>query len=245
MALPTLVLVHGGGMAADSWELTFEEIHRLAPELTVLALDMPGRRNKPGDLREMTIADYVASLVGDIESAGVDDIVIVGHSMGGMMLPGVITKLGAARVREMIFAAAFLPPEGTSIVDSSPWLIARVARRIAKKNVPSVTPKWLVRFGYMNGVPSRRRRFMTGKLYAESLRILTEKVSRRGMPDEVPRTWILTRRDRALAPKLQRKYIEALGGVSTLVEMDTCHFMMISEPERLASILVERCRLYA
>lgn len=59
-----------GRLAADSWNLTIEEIQRLAPELTVLALDMPGRRNKPGDLREMTIADYVDSLVGDIESAG-------------------------------------------------------------------------------------------------------------------------------------------------------------------------------
>jgi hypothetical protein len=29
------------------------------------------------------------------------------------------------------------------------------------------------------------------------------------------------------------------------VEMDTCHFMMISEPERLAGIIIERCRLYA
>ena len=53
-------------------------------------------------------------MLGDIESAGLDEIVIVGHSMGAMMLPGVVTKLGAARVREMIFAAAFLPPEGTS-----------------------------------------------------------------------------------------------------------------------------------
>jgi pimeloyl-ACP methyl ester carboxylesterase len=245
MALPALVLVHGGGMAADSWGLILEEIHRLAPELTVLALDMPGRRNKPGDLREMTIADYVDSLVGDIESAALDDIVIVGHSLGGMMLPGVVTKLGAARVREMIFAAAFLPPEGTSIVDSSPWLIARVARRIAKKNVPTETPKWMARFAFMNGIPSHRRRFMTGKLYGESLRILTEKVSRKGMPDDIPRVWILTRRDRALAPKVQRKYITELGGVSTLIEMDTCHFMMISEPEQLAGILVERCQLYA
>ncbi len=245
MALPALVLVHGGGMAADSWDLVVEEIHRLAPELTVLAPDMPGRRNKPGDLREMTIADYVDSLLGDIESAGLDDIIIVGHSMGGMMLPGVVTKLGAARVREMIFAAAFLPPEGTSIVDGSPWLIARVARRIAKKNVPTETPKWLARFVFLNGVHSHRRRFMTGKLYAESLRILAENVSRRGMPDDIPRTWILTRRDRAIAPKVQRKYIEALGGVQTLIEMDTCHCMMISEPERLASILVERCQHYA
>jgi pimeloyl-ACP methyl ester carboxylesterase len=245
MTSPALVLVHGGGMAADSWELTVEEIHRLAPELTVLALDMPGRRSKPGDLREMTIADYVDSLVGDIESAGLECMVIVGHSMGGMMLPGVVTKLGAARVREMIFAASFLPPEGTSIVESSPWLIARVSRRIAKKNVPTETPKWMARFAFLNGVPSHRRRFMTGKLYAESLRILTEKVSRRGMPDDIPRTWILTLRDRTLAPKVQRKYIEALGSVQTLIEMETCHCMMVSEPERLASILVERCRLYS
>jgi pimeloyl-ACP methyl ester carboxylesterase len=245
MALPALVLVHGGGLAADSWELTVEAIHRLAPELTVLALDMPGRRNKPGDLREMTIDDYVDSLVGDIESTGVEDIVIVAHSMGGLPLPGVAAKLGAARVREMIFAAAFLPAEGTSIVDGSPWQIAVIARRRAKKNVPTPTPKSYARFIFMNGVPSHRRRFMTGKLYPESLRILTEKVSRRGMPDDIPRAWILTKRDRALAPKLQRKYIDSLGGVKTLIEIDTCHMLMVSEPERLAQILIERCRLYA
>ncbi len=244
MALSALVLIHGGGLAADSWDLTVGEIHRLAPEMTVVALDMPGRRNKPGDLTEMTIADYVDSLVGDIERAGLGDIVIVGHSMGAMTLPGLATKLGAARVREMIFAAAFLPPEGTSIVESSPWLVRTMARRIAKKNVPTETPKWMARFAYLNGVPAQRRRFMTGKLHAESLRILVEKVSRRGMPDDVPRTWILTRRDRALAPKVQRKYIEALGGVQTLSEMDTCHCLMVSEPERLAEILVDRCRRY-
>ena len=75
--------------------------------------------------------------------------------------------------------------------------------------------------------------------------MLAEKVSRQGLPDDVPRTWILTLRDRALSAKMQRRYIEALGGVQTLIEMDTCHCLMVSEPERLARILVERCRLYA
>jgi pimeloyl-ACP methyl ester carboxylesterase len=65
------------------------------------------------------------------------------------------------------------------------------------------------------------------------------------MPDDVPRTWIVTLRDRALTPKVQRNYIDALGGVQTLIEMDTCHCMMISEPEKLAQILVERCQPYA
>jgi pimeloyl-ACP methyl ester carboxylesterase len=245
MALPTLVLVHGGGLAAGSWDLTVEEIHRRAPELTVLAIDLPGRRSKPGDFLKLTIADYVDSLVADIESAGADDIVIVGHSLGGMTLPGVATKLGASRVCEMIFAAAFLPPEGTSIVESSPWLIARVARQRAKSGVLSETPQWMARFLYLNGVPTHRRRFMVGKLYKESLRILVEKVSRREMPDNIPRTWILTRRDRALSPKRQRGYIDAIGGVQTLIEMDTCHCLMVSEPERLAQILIQRCGRYA
>jgi pimeloyl-ACP methyl ester carboxylesterase len=245
MALPTLVLVHGGGLAADSWELTVDEIHRQEPRLTVVTLDMPGRRNKPADLVRLTIADYVDSLVGDIERAALKNIVIVGHSMGGMMLPGVVTRLGTARVREMIFAAAFVPPEGMSIVDSSPWLIERIARRIAEKGVPTETPKWLARFTYVNGVPPRRRRFLSGKLCAESPRILTEKVSWRGMPDDIQRTWIMTLRDRALSPKVQRKYIEAVGGVQTLIEIDTCHCLMVSEPELLAETLVERCRLHA
>ncbi len=244
MALPALVLVHGGGMAADSWELAVEEIHRLAPELTVLAPDVPGRRNKPGDLRKVTVADCVDSLVGDIESAGLEDIVIVGHSIGGMALPGVATKLGAARVREMIFAAAFLPPEGASLVDSLPWLFAKIARRFVSGGVPRETPRLLARFAYLNGIPSHRRRFMSGKLYPESLPVLVENVSRRGMPDDIPRTWILTLRDRAIAPKLQRNNIQALGGVQTLIPIDSCHCLMVSDPERLAGILVERCRLY-
>ena len=91
---------------------TVDEIHRQAPDLTVLAVDLPGRRGKPGDLTTATIDNWVDSLVSDIEMAGLDDLVIVGHSMAGLTVPGVVTKLGPSRVREMILAAAFVPPDG-------------------------------------------------------------------------------------------------------------------------------------
>jgi pimeloyl-ACP methyl ester carboxylesterase len=93
-----LVLVHGGGLAADSWELTIDAIRQLEPELTVLAVDLPGRRGKPGDLLTITIADFVKSVVDDIEDAGLENLVIVGHSMAGLTIPGVVTKLGSAGV---------------------------------------------------------------------------------------------------------------------------------------------------
>ena len=60
-----------------------------------------------------------------------------------------------------------------------------VGRKLSAE-LKTKTPKWMTRFVILNGVPSDRRRFMAGKLYAESLRILTEKVSRRGMPYDIP-----------------------------------------------------------
>jgi pimeloyl-ACP methyl ester carboxylesterase len=244
MALPALVFVHGGGLAADCWELTVDEIHRIAPELTVLAVDLPGRRCKPGDLRTVTVADWVDSVVADIDDAGLNDVVIVGHSMAELTVPGVVTKLGDSRVREMIFAAACVPADGLAMVDVVAKWTALAARHNAKKGGPYTVPAAVARFAFFNGVPRARRESMVGRLYPESSQILMEKVSRRNMPRNVPRTWILTLRDRTHPIKEQRASIEAIGGVQTLIEIDTCHCLMVSEPQRLAAILVERCRLY-
>lgn len=242
--MPALVLVHGGAHAGDCWDLAVDEIRRLEPDLKVLAVDLPGRRGKAGDLRTVTIADWVDTVVSDIEQAGFDDVVIVAHSLGGVSVPGVATRLGASRVREMVFASAFIPPDGTAVVDTLTGVVAWFARLGAKNGKVGELPRMFGRLLFLNGVPREPRDFMLDRLCAESPRVATENVSRHGMPDEVPRTWILTLRDRALSVKSQRRSIEAIGGVQTVIPMDTCHDMMVSEPKRLAEILVERCARY-
>jgi pimeloyl-ACP methyl ester carboxylesterase len=245
MALPALVLVHGGQHAADCWDPTVDEIHRRAPGLAVLALDLPGRRGKPGDLLTASIDEWVDSLLADIDDAGLDDFVIVGHSMAGLTVPGVVTKLGPSRVREMVLAAAFVPPQGSSVVDTLPGLVGRYARRKADTRISGTLPNSLAEFVFCNGMTRSQRRFNRDRFYAESPSIVFEEVDRSAMPDEVPRTWILTLRDRALSVASQRRSIAVLGGVQTVLPMDTCHNLMVSEPELLAEVLVERCRRYA
>ena len=245
MALPALVLVHGGQHAGDCWDPTVDEINRQAPELTVLAVDLPGRRGTPGDLTRATIGDWVDSLLSDIENAGLDEFVIVGHSMAGLTVPGVATKLGASRVREMVFAAAFVPPDGGAVVDTLPGLVGWYARRKADTGRSGTLPTALAEFAFCNGMTRQQRRFSRDRFYAESPSIIFENVDRSGLPDDVPRTWILTLRDRALPQRSQRTSIAALGGVQTVIPIDTCHNLMVSEPRRLAEILLDRCRLYA
>jgi pimeloyl-ACP methyl ester carboxylesterase len=244
MALPGLVLLHGGGLAGDCWDLTVAELARRAPELRVLAVDLPGRGGRPADLTSLRISDFVRSAVADIESAGFGDVVVVGHSLAGLTVPGVVAKLGATRVREMILLAAFVPPQGLSVVSTlrGPLApLARSARTVQRSSIPVV----LARYAFCNGMTREQREFTISRLYGEAAGVIFEPADRSDLPDDVPRTWIMTLRDRALSRRQQLTAIESLGGVNTLVCLDGCHNVMVSDPAGLAAVLIDRCRLRA
>jgi pimeloyl-ACP methyl ester carboxylesterase len=243
--IPGLVLIHGGAHAADSWDLVVAELTIRAPELRVLAVDLPGRGNSPADLSKITIADWVDSVVAGVEEVGFEDVVVVGHSMAGLTVPGVMTKLGHPRVREAIFVAACVPAQGSTVIDSLNGPLALLARVGVTIRRSFPMPTAAARLAFWNGMSRDRRRFAAARLYPEPLSVIAEPVDRSDMPEEVTRTWILTLRDRSMSPRRQRTYIDELGGVDTVICVDACHDVMYSHPERLAAILAERCRLCA
>jgi pimeloyl-ACP methyl ester carboxylesterase len=242
MALPDLVLVHGGEHAGDCWDLVIDELHRRTTGLRVLAVDLPGRGRTPGDLATATIGEWVDSVVADIDREGLGDIVIVGHSMAGVTVPGVVAKLGAARVREMVLVSAFVPRQGEAIVDTLGGPLAIFARWAARGGRPFKVPRAAAQYAFCNGMTKEQRRLTLSKLYRESARIPAQPVDRSDFPEDVPRTWVLTTRDRALSKKSQQASIAALGGVQDVIPIDACHDVMFSHPEQLADILLERCR---
>ncbi len=241
-----MVLVHGGQHSGDCWDLTIDELRRLAPELPVLAIDMPGHGATPGDLTTVTIADCVRSAVSQIEDAGLHEVIMVGHSLAGLTVPGVVATLGSARVREMVLAASCLPLQGTAIVDTLVGPLAWYVRRAVQLRKPPATmPNVLSALIFCNGMTRAQRRFTMSRIHAEAVTLISEPVDRNDLPSDVPRTWILTLRDHALFRRTQLRSIAALGGVQTLIPVDTGHDLMISEPRLLAEILIERCRLRA
>jgi pimeloyl-ACP methyl ester carboxylesterase len=242
MAWPDLVLVHGGAHAADCWDLTVAELARQAPELRVLAIDLLGRGNKPADLATVTVAAWVKAAVADIDEAGLGDVVVVGHSMGGLTVPGIVAQLGADRVREMILLAAFIPPQGRSVVDTLRGPLAPLARSARRLPKTFEMPPALARFAFANGMAPQRRRLMLSRLYRESPNVIFEPADRSDLPEGVPRTWIMTLDDRALSIRQQLGAIASLGGVDTMVCLDGCHDVMYSDPAKLAGILARRCQ---
>ncbi|GBG40246.1 alpha/beta fold hydrolase [Mycobacterium montefiorense] len=244
MARPGLVLVHGGAHAADCWDLTIAELSRQEPELPVLAVDLPGRGSRPADLTTVTVTDWVNSAVADIDDAGLRDVVIVGHSMGGLTVPGIVAKLGAARVREMILLAAFVPPQGSSVVQTLRGPLVPLARSAGRIHRSFPMPRAIARFAFCNGMTREQRALAMSRLCLESPNVIFEPADRSDLPGEVPRTWIMTLADRALSSRQQLGAIESLGGVDTMICVDACHDVMFSRPGWLATTLADRCRSY-
>ena len=102
----SVVLLHGGGTSARQWDLVVERL--AAP---ALALDVPGRGDRPADVATLTLAQAVDSLAADAGGPSGGPLVLVAHSSGCLLAPGLVGRL-SGRVRRVILIAASVTEDG-------------------------------------------------------------------------------------------------------------------------------------
>jgi pimeloyl-ACP methyl ester carboxylesterase len=237
---PTIVFVHGGQHTGACWQPTVEAIKAANPGVQTVSVDLPGRRNEPGDLATLTIDQCARSVVRQIDAAGAEKVMLVGHSMAGLTLPATATLLGADRVSRMVYLACCVPPQGKTVMSTLKppvsWF-AEILGRFQKvsKPMPGPIAKWM----FANGMTDAQKSQVVAGLVSESSSVTREPVDRSKMPD-IETTWIITKQDNSLKPALQREFIANLGNVNEVIEIDTCHNAMMSEPTQLAGLLLSR-----
>jgi len=238
-----VVLVHGGGATRRTWDAL---VGHLGTATEVAAVDLPGRGSRPADLGSITVEDEVAAVV---EQAPRGDVVLVAHSSGGLVVPGVVGALGG-RVRAIVLVAALVPPEGRCGLDcmkpSHREGLVAVVEAAARTDLPPVT---------LPGPPADPETFRTAyggdPLTDDELAFVVDPA--RCVPDTVhhyfqpvhwsavhgiPITYVHTARDRPVRPEAQREMIARLPpGDTTVVELDTGHLPMVTHPERVAAIV--------
>jgi len=100
--LPT-VLIHGGRCTGAIWS---RMTARMAGR--TLAVDLPGR-NDPTRHAEATFTGWAQAVVDDMDAAGMDRAVLVGHSMAGGTLAA-MARLFPERVAGVIYFSAVVAP---------------------------------------------------------------------------------------------------------------------------------------
>ena len=237
------VLVHGGGSTSRFWD-------RLVPLLPsgALAVDLPGRGAHPADLAAITVDDEVASVVGDIEAAGIDDpIVLVAHSSGGLVVPGVVDAV-KPRVARIVLNAALVPPEGGCGLDGMQPRHAEGL--VAAAEAATAEGKAITLPGAPEDPEQFRGAYGEDLLNDDDLAFVVDPV--RCVPDTVhhyfqpvhwslargvPVTYVLNERDRPIPPGLQEEMIARLPDPPTVVRLPTGHLPAVTHPDLLAKAM--------
>jgi pimeloyl-ACP methyl ester carboxylesterase len=113
--MATLVLVPGGWFGAWWYREAASQLRRRGHRAHPVPLTGVGER-----AAQLTAAvnldTHIADVVAVIEAEQLSDVVLVGHSYGGMVITGVAEAL-PGRIRRLVYSDAYVPGDGDSFWD--------------------------------------------------------------------------------------------------------------------------------
>jgi pimeloyl-ACP methyl ester carboxylesterase len=108
------VLVHGAWHGAFCWAAVINELGKHGDHTH--AVDLPGNNGNPFERAKVTLQLYVDSVVKFVEARDLHNVVLAGHSMAGLVMPGVVAKI-PDRVKRVVFVTAMVAVDGKPIFE--------------------------------------------------------------------------------------------------------------------------------
>jgi len=232
------VLVHGAMHGAWCWE-------DVAARLTdkghrVVVPELPGHGRRAAEVRLAGAQAYGRAVADAMAAAGVSRAVLVGHSMGGLVIAKA-AELVPERIAHLVFLAAVVPAHGSSIAETNMTAPARAALRahvIGRGDGTfhhSAETAWARWMGDLPRTDPRVSRALA-RLTPQAARPFFERVDlHRFDALAIPRTYIRCLRDMAVVPARAAATAARLGVVP--VDLDSAHNPMLSQPDALVRLL--------
>jgi pimeloyl-ACP methyl ester carboxylesterase len=130
------------------------------------------------------LTTHIQDVANVLEYEDLREVVLVGHSYGGMVITGVAER-AAQRLAHLVYLDAFVPADGQSVVDligpeGRQFLEARVQAEGDGWRLPSITPvPWEVVVREMWGIADEAdARWMVARLCPQPFKTFTEPVRR-------------------------------------------------------------------
>jgi len=202
--------------------------------------------NQPGGSKDVGLADAIQSIVDYLTENDLTDIILVGHSWGGMIITGAADKAGD-RIRRLVYWNAFVPNDGEALTDMVPPHHAHVFEEVAAATPDNTLllpfPVW--RENFINDADAARAQATYDKLNPQPFRTISEKISLSKNPAEmeIGKSYLNFTEDTALPQSLpwHPRLSEKLG-LFRLVQGSGSHEVLFTNPKHAAEKIMEAGR---
>ena len=233
--MKTYLLIHGAMRGAWLWD-------RLVPLLerggaVAIACDLPGHAKRSGERAGVNMSAYIADVASFITARGLNDLILVGHSMSGIIISKLAERM-PDRIRHLVYLAAVVPRDGEALIDLLTPERQESLRKLEGKAPELFGPIDALRPSYFTDLSGKEQDFYLRQLTPQPLAAFFEKTALKQFYDlKLPRTYILGLRDKALPPQLTGGFADRLGVLP--IEIDAGHDMMVIKPQEVAEVLLK------
>jgi pimeloyl-ACP methyl ester carboxylesterase len=232
--MKTYLFLHGALRGAWLWDKLIPLLQKGGAK--GIALDLPGHGKRENDRKGVNMSAYIKDVLSYIEKNDLRELILVGHSMSGIVITKVADEM-PERIRHLVYLAAVVPRDGDALIDLLTKERQENLRKLEGKASEIYGPIASLRPLYFTDLEGEVKDYYIKKLTPQPLAVFFEKVQLKRFSDlKIPRTYILGLRDKSLPPELSRGFAERLGVKPA--EIDAGHDMMVSRAEEVAEVLL-------
>ena len=232
--MTAFVLVHGAWHGGWCWQ-------RVAPKLRaeghdVFTPSLTGLGDRAHLLNAtINLSTHIADITGIIESYDLEEVVLCGHSYGGLVITGVADQM-PDRIQALVYLDALVPDDGQSMFDTIPEAIADGFRAQARDgDGHSVPPMTAEQFN----VNEADAAWMNGKCSNHPLASFAEALSLNGRYLKVSRRlYVLAAGFDHPGTKAAYEAVTASSGWECEI-MQGGHDLMIDNPGAVTDVLLK------
>ena len=233
----TYVLVHGAWQAPYVWDVVRTDL--LNKGNKVIVVELPGHGSDNTATYTLSLDVYRDEVIEAISTVK-EKVILVGHSMGGMVVTAVAERI-PAKISKLVYIGAYMPTSGQALTDLAssdpdsklgPLLIRSADQLTLDVKRDSLT--WL----FINDGTQAVKEKVLANYRPEPAIPFTNKVilTNEGF-GTVKKVYIKTLLDIVISPGLQDRMIAA-AGIKTVLTVNTSHSPFLSRPHEVSNLLL-------
>lgn len=234
----TYVLVHGAWQAPYVWEAVKSDLTSKGSKVVVVELPAHGADKTPAHQVSLDVyRDKVIEAISKVDGK----VILVGHSMGGMVVTGVAEKI-PQKISRLVYIGAFLPASGQSLgelanTDPDSKLGPQLSQSADKLTLDVKRDQ--LTYLFINDGTQAAKEQVLANYRAEPAIPFGDKVTLTSAGfGSVEKVYIKTLQDIVITPGFQDKMIAA-AGIKKVYQVNTSHSPFLSQPRSVSDLLLQ------